>query len=306
MEGSVYKRITTRQALAVDRGRPGAAPGPAAAVSGWVLNTRITSRAPSPRSVRMCESGSHVIVLRHRETGSVSFEPFRCNSWRCERCRGFKGAQDFVRVRDAMLACGDEWVYLVLTLSHSNYANEWAAYNAGYFHWQKLSKRLIRLFGPLAYIQTWEKHQSGFPHVNLVIHNSKIWDLCRGDGWKRFRQMLKPMLVSVGFGYVVHVAPLRSGGALTMTGYLTKLSRELTGAEVKNQVPVNAPLHFRRLRASRGLLPPIYRPGKHEGALIPVKALGSVDLSPEGWLKRKTSIVGHSRQKKGGCGDGSV
>ena len=41
-----------------------------------------------------------------------------------------------------------------------------------------------------------------------------------------------------------------------MAGYLTKLARELTGAGVKSQVPVNAPRHFRRIRASAKLLPP--------------------------------------------------
>lgn len=197
-----------------------------------------------------------------------------------------------------MLSLGDHWVYLVLTLIHSNYVNEWAAYNAGYFHWKKFSKRLVRLFGALAYVQTWERHKSGFPHANVAIHNEEIWQRCKGDGWRGFRQLLKPMLVECGFGYVVHVAPLRPGGSLTLTGYLTKLSRELTGAGVKDQIPLNAPPGFRRLRASRGLLAPIHRPGDHQGALLPVKTLSSVDLSAESWAKRESFILEAARARE--------
>lgn len=198
-----------------------------------------------------------------------------------------------------MVKLGIEWVYLVLTLIHGNYANEWAAYNAGYFHWQKFSKRLIYHFDSLAYVQTWEKHKSGFPHVNVALHNKKIWQLCEGDGWKDFRQLIKPMLVETGFGYVVHVSPLRPDGELTLTGYMTKLSRELTGAGVKNQIPINAPRHFRRLRASRGLLEPIHRPGTHDGVLVAADKLGTVDLSSEGWTKLKEGRLEAAAKRQG-------
>lgn len=300
VEGSVYQRITTRQALAVDRGRPRAAPGPTASVSGCLVNTRTSHRVPSPRSVLMCSSGSHVIVLRHRETGAVSFEPFRCNSWRCERCRRFKGAQDFVRVRDGMLRLGPEWVYSVLTFDPSQYRDQWDAFRAGCRNFQKLNQRLTRAFGKIAYVQTWEQHKTGWPHVNVAIHNSEIFSRCAGAGWRSWRQWLIPHAIACGFGRVVHVHPLYEGGTLSLAGYMTKLSRELTGSATKDQTPVDAPLGFHRLRTSRGLLEPIYRPGKHDGVLIPVKALGTVDLSPEGWLKRNKSIVGQSGRGKRG------
>jgi len=253
--------------------------------SGWVLNTRTKGRESVLKSVRMCESGSHVIILRNRQTGQPAIIPFRCKSWRCPRCQRFKGAQDFVRVKNGMLRRGDQWVYLVLTMIHGNYSNEWAAYNAGYFNWKKLSKRLIRAHGPLDYVQTWEAHESGFPHANVAIHNRSIWNACRGEGWKKFRQYLKPHLVATGFGYVVHVEPLRSGTGEGLAGYLTKLSRELTGSSVKNQVPLNAPPGFRRLRASRGLLEPIHRPGIHEGMLLPVKLAHAFDFGAEAWAE---------------------
>jgi len=198
-----------------------------------------------------------------------------------------------------MLRLGDRWVYLVLTMIHGNYSSEWAAYNAGYFNWQKLSKRLIRAHGSLDYIQTWEAHTSGFPHANVAIYNPSIWDACKGEGWRKFRQYLKPILVECGFGYVVHVEPLRPDTGQGLAGYLTKLSRELTGSSVKNQVPVNAPPGFRRLRASRGLLEPIHRPGINEGMLIPAKLARFVDFRPEAWVEHKKAHQSQRREKSG-------
>jgi hypothetical protein len=55
-----------------------------------------------------------------------------------------------------------------------------------------------------------------------------------------------------------------------MAGYLVKLTRELTGAGPKNQIPVNAPRHFRRLRASKGLLPPRKKNDHVTGALVKI------------------------------------
>jgi len=48
---------------------------------------------------------------------------------------------------------------------------------------------------------------------------------------------------------------MRDNTSSGMAGYLTKLSRELVDANGKGQIPYDAPPHFRRLRASRGVLP---------------------------------------------------
>jgi hypothetical protein len=53
-----------------------------------------------------------------------------------------------------------------------------------------------------------------------------------------------------------------------MCGYLVKTAKELIGAAGKNQIPINAPRHFRRLRASRGLLPPVHRNPDITGMMV--------------------------------------
>lgn len=260
--------------------------------SGCLVNTTISGRkGVSLKSVHMCESGSHLFVLWAKskpETSSIKFVPFRCRSWRHEgECQRYKGAQDFVRVSEGILSRGDRWVYLVLTFNQRQERSEWDVYRCGVDRWKKLEKRLTRRHGKIEYVQTWEKHtRSDFPHVNVVIHNRSIWEECEGDGWRSFRQELRPHAVECGFGTITpHVEPLRKDTGAGLAGYLTKLSRELTGAGVKNQVPVNAPPHFRRIRASQGLLPPVYRPGHYQGLMLPSRAVGSMDLSTEGIQK---------------------
>jgi hypothetical protein len=233
------------------------------------------------KAVKMCESGSHFVVSWDpKNPAKKSFAPFRCRSWRHPGdCQRWKGSQDFVRCRDAMKSRGDRWVYVVLTLDQKHFANEWAAYRGGIFRWQKLNQRLSRRYGRVEYLQTWEKHvRTDFPHVNVALCNARISELCVGDGWKLFRRQLNTLAIACGFGLRIWCEPLRVGQSMTLAGYFTKLSRELTGAGTKNQVPVNAPPHFRRIRASQGLLPPPLGPAGHTGALISAKLLGRVDL----------------------------
>ena len=117
--------------------------------------------------------------------------------------------------------------------------------------------------------------------MNIIIHNEEILRRCAGEGWRKWRQDLKKLAVKAGFGEVLWVEPVRDSEA--MAGYMTKLSRELTGASRKDQVPVNAPRHFRRLRASRGLLPSAYsHAGVWTGRMIQ-KSVGEIRQHERIW-----------------------
>lgn len=253
-------------------------------------------------SVRRCAEGSHFLILRNRKTGGVSFVPWTCRSWRCPRCRRKKGAQDFVRIRDAMLSRGPHWVEVVLTLPHKNFHDPFAAFVSLYSMFQKVVQRLSYEYGRIEYFQTVEIHKDGFPHLNVGLFNEKIWQACEGEGWRRWRQVLKPIVVACGFGYVLHVSPLWDGESARLAAYFIKLSGKLsgefTGADAKNQSPVNAPRNFHRLRSSRGLLAPIFRPGKHVGQLIRGIDIGKVDLSPEGWIELEKGRLERRRAKE--------
>jgi hypothetical protein len=92
--------------------------------------------------------------------------------------------------------------------------------------------------------------------VNVLIGNTRFWEAACEDWRGLRREWLKPNLEEVGFGPIAWLEPMRD--ASKMAGYLTKLAQELTGSNVKNQTPVSAPPHFRRLRSSNGTLPPIH------------------------------------------------
>jgi hypothetical protein len=73
---------------------------------------------------------------------------------------------------------------------------------------------------------------------------------------------------SCGFGWQCY-ADILSGQAGGLAGYLAKKAQELVGASTKpgDQIPYDAPRHFRRLRASRGCLPPVAK-GEYTGQLV--------------------------------------
>lgn len=200
---------------------------------------------------------------------------YSCGSWRhAGECRQWKGAQDFCRIRSAIQSRGPGWTYLVLTYPQNQWPNKTALYRYGVITWARLRKRFTRRFGKIEYIQTWERHAKGGAHVNVIIHNAELFAEVSGDGWKRFRRLwLEPHAVESGFGNRTWVEPVR--GQSEIAGYLVKLARELTGAGSKSQIPIDAPPHFRRIRASQKLLPPPARNPDWTGRMIFCSCLGA-------------------------------
>lgn len=174
----------------------------------------------------------------------------------------------------------EDCVYMVLGWSPRVYGGDFAAGYRGIKRcWDRLRKRLIREWGPIRYVIVAEQHASGFPHVNVLLVNSDLAAACRGDGWRRVRAgWLRRAVRACGFGFRTWIEPVRSPEAISV--YLSKLAGEIGK---KSQVPLAAPPHFRRIRASRGMLPP--RPqssGRYTGRLVKQSAedLAARHVSP--------------------------
>lgn len=157
-------------------------------------------------------------------------------------------------------------MYVVLTFDQRKAKSQEELYRDGLQRWAKLRKRFNHHWGGFRYIQTWERHKSGYPHVNILIGNPFFYSAAVRNRRGLRKKWLERNAVQCGFGRRTWLEPLRNEEA--MAGYLVKSARELTGAGPKNQIPTNAPKHFRRLRASRGLLPPPHKNPDITGVLL--------------------------------------
>jgi hypothetical protein len=183
--------------------------------------------------------------------------PFRCRSWRHEgECRLFKGAQDFCRIRDA-IAKYDYWLHVTLTHAQPKGIDPTKLFLDGKNKWAKLRKRCETDWAPMKYIQTWEIHRSGIPHIHIAFMSVKMFESAILDPIDNWRMLLQDDAVACGFGEIGWVERLHSRER--MAGYLGRLARELTGKGKEYQIPVNAPKNFRRIRASVRLLPPVLK-----------------------------------------------
>lgn len=214
------------------------------------------------RYIEACQNGEwHLELSDPSAPEKPPFRvPFRCRSWRHKgKCSWWKGSQDFARSRE-LIEAESQWTYIVLTLDPKEFVSQWQAYRKIVFLWSKLRKRMVRQFGRMKYLQTLEAHRSGWPHLNVIIYNSRLFALAK-TSWRVFRRgWLEKHAVDCGFGCRTWIEPVW-GKSGEIAGYLTKLSRELTGTNVKDQTPYNAPRNFRRLRASAHCLPPVYKTG---------------------------------------------
>lgn len=204
--------------------------------------------------------------------GPIKVVPYRCGSWRCRRCSWAVARDDFRRIERSVKSRG-WWVYAVLTFDPGAWGSPWEAYRGGGKLWDKgLRKSLERRYGKLAYLQTWERTQRGWPHLNILLSSESLEEhvkalperrrfssaLCHGTGreghWTAWRRVLRPLAIAAGFGRIVWVEIVDSRAAVA--AYMGKIAKELSSARLKqgDQTPIGAPSHFRRIRASHGLL----------------------------------------------------
>lgn len=243
------------------------------------------------RSVQACEAQAWSMLSfqsqgEERAAGDVHASGFYCGSWRCRRCAWRCAREDYRRIEKGVLS-RSWWVYAVLTFDPSQWASPWDAYRGGARLWDKrLRRRLERRYGKLAYVQTWERTLRGWPHLNLLLAGDALeadvrsqpeewrWTPTGNHGagrwahWTRWRRWLNRAAVG---GEPLKTKPGRRGGAgfgkrvwveivdsrEAVAAYLVKVAHEISAAAFKtgDQRPLGAPRHFRRIRASRGLLP---------------------------------------------------
>ena len=263
-----------------------------------------------PTYIRKC--GRWTIATWNQSTGDVRILPYRCRSWRCPRCVGYVNWRDRNRIAKAIEKHGgvEVFVYMVLTFGRGGRVRRgvraWRtakkAYAGCYECWDHLRKRMGRRYGTTAaddsprklrYVAAVEAHGDGFPHLNVLMHQPDLASRCREE-WKGVKKELRPHVLNSGFGNRFWIEGAR-GAANEPASYLVKQAVAGTslGAEMAKelQLPLQAPKGFRRLRASRGFLPP--PPSGEEawtGVLVKQEAdrvQSQLDLQGPGFLFEK-------------------
>jgi len=202
----------------------------------------------------------------------------------------------------------EEWVFAVMTLDRNGYysGTKWAdsteAYKALGHMTEKFLKRLRRMAvkrGWPSFKSEWcqvvEAHKSGWPHANILIHCPELALYLAADKAQRMEHgesdkvsrlvkgELQAHAMETGWGLRSTMERVKDTGA--MSGYLTDVAKhadlhlgELNAlaepnviaieASKNNQVPMNAPHHFRRLRSGKGFLPPKRKNERWTGTLM--------------------------------------
>jgi hypothetical protein len=231
-----------------------------------------------PKSVEACAAGAWRLQLwRPGELDSGWREvSYRCRSWRHDgQCRQERAALDFRRISEAVEDCDPEaLVYCVLTFARTPGLDPYEAFEALFRSWRRLYFSMRRDWPGLRYVATVESHRSGHPHVNVLLDCRELADAVRAHAsahpsWSREgcavhcgRELLGGHLARAGFGQRVWVEVPRTRDGIV--GYTAKLARLASEAGKFCQVPMDAPPRFRRLRASRGFLPPVRCRGSGE------------------------------------------
>lgn len=230
---------------------------------------------------------------------------FVCKMWRHRGpCRDYVFHRDYTRILSA-LKSREAWLYIVVTFDVKRWnAGRQAAWKQGWRALQRLRQRLERALGTqktangyvpinkLEYLCVMEQHASGWPHANLLL----TWDGLRqlvgfeGEDYgnledlaRRVERWIKDTAPQVGLGWSIKCSPLQSPEK--MANYcsgksvgnesdaphdpqVSRIANEVNKQTKEYQVPVQAPPGTRRIRASRGLLPPIRRgDGSRLGAI---------------------------------------
>src|SRR5690242_11542378 len=132
-------------------------------------------------SATACKARAWSVRQVNRQTGEIRLLPFRCRSWRCSRCAPQVNARDATRIETALGGLRlDELVFVTLTFD----PKRWKSAESAWLHskdcWKRLTDRLRYRYGcgkgrarenaRIVYVQTWEQHANGWPHVHALVH----------------------------------------------------------------------------------------------------------------------------------------
>lgn len=185
-------------------------------------------------------------------------------------------------------------MFVTLTFDRTHHVSAAPAWRHAHATWKRFRDSLVYELGcgvgrskvkaKLLYVQVWEQHESGWPHLHVLLVSPELARRVRAKGfytkphyktgeprpiWRFVRQSIRPLAVGAGFGPIADLQFV-DHRVERLAGYLVDLARELTEANGKDQRPLYAPIHFRRLSSTPSLLESLKKASEEfTGAIVP-------------------------------------
>lgn len=242
-------------------------------------------RRVQPKYIRACQAKAWTVKLWPKNDPSKpEYICYACRSWRCQGdCARANAAQLFARLTASIARVPDFWCFLTLTLDPKRFKSRESMYKRVGGMWAQFRHELKRIYGYDHFFLAFEVSvRAKALHIHAIVRSKKLYaevqhapgemvfkgkpSLGAGRVWKDW---LKPTALACGFGFKCDVSAVRDHGA--MSGYLVKssgISGELSQADSKDQLPIDAPKGFRRIRSSKGFLVPKLKNEDVTGELI--------------------------------------
>lgn len=227
--------------------------------------------------------------------------PYQCQSWRCTECRKQDARVNYARFQQAAAPLDPlGWCFLTLTVPRAGFVG-WDTVDTAYKSLSAMSRNFMARLRRWMVGQGWcdevervsrkgkrtvvkkarwsnqwigvvEAHRSGWPHMHFTLWSPELAEWLREHPQQE--NLLAPALedaaLATGWGVRSTLEPARSRDKVA--SYLLKLSGEagaLIGEIAKmTQLPTNAPIKFRRVRAGKNFLPPRRKNEAYTGTLL--------------------------------------
>lgn len=144
----------------------------------------------------------------------------RCKQWGCDYCTQVNKKMWQVHLKKKLPQLGTSWSMVTVT-ARSKAHRFGTTLEAIIANWDKLMKRLKRIWGNFEYVRVYERHKSKEFHAHMLVSffpedGNELTKYKLIKGKKRYRgtahKQLKYASFEVGLGFIVDFSPIRHDG----------------------------------------------------------------------------------------------
>jgi hypothetical protein len=179
----------------------------------------MTDSCPNFQAIIVAQDGNKILVARTR-----------CKMWTCPYCAQINQKMWRARIIEHIENSDDKWTWFTLT-AHSKARGELSLKNIR-GAWDRLIKRMKRLYGKFQYCRVYERHKDGSYHLHAIasFHFGDIKERkARKDGTKtKYSVWLKKNASGLKLGYYTHADDIEKDHSGYIASYVTKYMTKLS------------------------------------------------------------------------------